>query len=143
MQRGTNESMPPAFCHLNTLTCWGKPKGLRHLEEALQNRLQNAPEGSYTKRLFSDTTLLRDDKLVEEAQELVEATDPQHVAEELADVLYFAMTRAVQAGVGLDDAAAVVLDKRAHKVTPRPGDSKAFRIVAGRALWVTYHNVIF
>jgi phosphoribosyl-ATP pyrophosphohydrolase / phosphoribosyl-AMP cyclohydrolase / histidinol dehydrogenase len=130
-QRGGTDHVI-AFCHLNTLTCWGEPKGLRHLEQALQHRLRHAPPGSYTQRLFSDATLLRD-KLVEEAQELAEATEAEHVAEELADLLYFAMTRAVQAGVSLDDAAAV-LDKRAHKVTRRQGDSKAFRIAAGQAI---------
>jgi phosphoribosyl-ATP pyrophosphohydrolase len=77
-----------AFCHLNTLTCWGEPFGLRHLEGTLKDRLKNSPPGSYTKRLFDDAVLLRD-KLVEEAQELSEADTRQHVAEELADVLYF------------------------------------------------------
>ena len=24
-----------AFCHLNTLSCWGEPRGIRHLEETL------------------------------------------------------------------------------------------------------------
>ena len=102
------------------------------MEETLQDRLKSAPEGSYTKRLFDDSGLLRD-KLVEEAQELSEADTKQHVAEELADVLYFAMTRAVKAGVSLDDAVAE-LDKRARKVTRRKGDSKAFRIAAGEAI---------
>ena len=128
-QRGDDHC---AFCHLNTLTCWGHPRGVRHLEETLQDRLKSAPEGSYTKRLFDDSELLRD-KLVEEAQELSEADTKQHVAEELADVLYFAMTRAVKAGVSLDDAVAE-LDKRARKVTRRKGDSKAFRIAAGEAI---------
>lgn len=121
-----------AFCHLNTLTCWGVPRGLRHLEETLQNRLSSAPEGSYTKRLFDDEELLRN-KLVEEAQELSEADTKQHVAEELADVLYFAMVRAVKAGVSIDDAAAE-LDRRTRKVTRRKGDSKAFRIAAGQEI---------
>jgi phosphoribosyl-ATP pyrophosphohydrolase/phosphoribosyl-AMP cyclohydrolase/histidinol dehydrogenase len=119
-----------AFCHLNTLTCWGPPRGLRHLEQTLQSRLQSAPEGSYTKRLFDDSVLLRD-KLVEEAQELAEAVEKQHVAEELADVLYFAMVRATAAGVSIDDAVAE-LDRRTRKVTRRKGDSKAFRIAAAR-----------
>jgi phosphoribosyl-ATP pyrophosphohydrolase/phosphoribosyl-AMP cyclohydrolase/histidinol dehydrogenase len=79
--------------------------------------------------LFEDQELLRD-KLVEEAQELSEADSKQHVAEELADVLYFAMVRAVKAGVSIDDAV-MELDKRARKVTRRQGDSKAFRIQAG------------
>jgi phosphoribosyl-ATP pyrophosphohydrolase/phosphoribosyl-AMP cyclohydrolase/histidinol dehydrogenase len=122
----------PAFCHLNTLTCWGKTRGLRHLEETLVSRLQTAPEGSYTKRLFDDEALLRE-KLVEEAQELSEADTAQHVAEELADVLYFAMVRAARYGVSLDDAAAE-LDRRSRKVTRRKGDSKEFRIAAGNAI---------
>ena len=121
-----------AFCHLNTLTCWGEPRGLRHLEETLTRRLIDAPPGSYTKRLFEDRQLLRD-KLVEEAQELSEAETREHVAEELADVIYFAMVRAAAAGVSIDDAVAE-LDRRARKVTRRQGDSKAYRIEAGEEI---------
>ena len=128
-QRGDDTA---AFCHLNTLTCWGEPCGLRHLEGTLNERLKLAPEGSYTKRLFDDPILLRD-KLVEEAQELSEATTPKEVAGELADVLYFAMVRAAKAGVTIDDAVAE-LDRRTRKVTRRQGDSKAFRIAAGNAI---------
>lgn len=121
-----------AFCHLNTLTCWGEPFGLRHLEGTLKDRLKNSPPGSYTKRLFDDAVLLRD-KLVEEAQELSEADTRQHVAEELADVLYFAMVKAAKAGVSVDDAVRE-LDRRTRKVTRRQGDSKAFRIKAGNEI---------
>lgn len=128
----SGDNTPPAFCHLNTYTCWGMPRGLRLLEETLQDRLKNAPEGSYTKRLFEDSKLLND-KLVEEAQELSEADDKQHIAEELADLLYFAMVRAAKAGVSIDDAV-VELDKRARKVTRRQGDSKDFRIAAGKEI---------
>mmetsp|Transcript_26082 Transcript_26082/g.71535 ORF Transcript_26082/g.71535 Transcript_26082/m.71535 type:complete len:470 (-) Transcript_26082:129-1538(-) len=125
-QRGDDVA---AFCHLYTLTCWGEPNGLRHLEGTLADRLKNAPEGSYTKRLFDDPELLRD-KLVEEAQELSEAETKEEVAGELADVLYFAMARAAKAGVSIDDAVSV-LDSRTRKVTRRKGDSKAFRIEEG------------
>jgi phosphoribosyl-ATP pyrophosphohydrolase/phosphoribosyl-AMP cyclohydrolase/histidinol dehydrogenase len=128
-QRGDDTA---AFCHLNTLTCWGEPRGLRHLEQTLNERLKSAPEGSYTKRLFEDEDLLRD-KLVEEAQELSEAQEPDDVAGELADVLYFAMVRAAKAGVSIDEAVAE-LDRRTRKVTRRKGDSKGFRIVAGNAI---------
>lgn len=121
-----------AFCHLDKFTCWGHANGVRHLQETLKSRLKDAPAGSYTKRLFDDEELLRD-KLVEEAQELSEANEKQHVAEELADVLYFAMVKAVKAGVTIDDAVAE-LDKRTRKVTRRKGDSKAFRIAAGKAI---------
>ena len=128
-QRGEDAA---AFCHLNTLTCWGEPRGLRHLEATLRERLKSAPEGSYTKRLFEDPELLRN-KLVEEAQELSEANEPDDVAGELADVLYFAMVRATKAGVSIDDAVAE-LDRRTRKVTRRQGDSKAFRISAGETI---------
>lgn len=121
-----------AFCHLNTLSCWGVPLGIRHLEGTLMARVNDAPAGSYTKRLFDDEELLRD-KLVEEAQELSEATEKHHVAEELADVLYFAMVKAAKAGVSIDDAISE-LDKRARKVTRRKGDSKVFRIEAGKEI---------
>lgn len=128
-QKGDDQA---AFCHLNTLTCWGKPRGILHLQETLQDRFKSAPEGSYTKRLFDEPNLLRE-KLVEEAQELSEATEPKHVAEELADVLYFAMVKAVAAGVSFDDAIAE-LDSRSRKVTRRQGDSKAFRSEAANAI---------
>jgi phosphoribosyl-ATP pyrophosphohydrolase/phosphoribosyl-AMP cyclohydrolase/histidinol dehydrogenase len=134
-QRGDDTA---AFCHLNTLTCWGEPRGIRYLEQTLNARLKSAPEGSYTKRLFQDEVLLRD-KLVEEAQELSEAQEPNDVAGELADVLYFAMVRAAKAGVSIDDAVAE-LDRRTRKVTRRKGDSKAFRIAAGEAILNTDSN---
>ena len=121
-----------AFCHLNTLTCWGESRGFRHLEETLVDRVKNAPAGSYTKRLLDDEGLLRD-KLVEEAQELSEANNKEEVAGELADVIYFAMVQAAKYGVSIDDAVSV-LDTRARKVTRRQGDSKAFRIEAGKAI---------
>eukprot|EP00588_Corethron_pennatum_P004507 CAMPEP_0194293078 /NCGR_PEP_ID=MMETSP0169-20130528/47074_1 /TAXON_ID=218684 /ORGANISM="Corethron pennatum, Strain L29A3" /LENGTH=468 /DNA_ID=CAMNT_0039041461 /DNA_START=26 /DNA_END=1432 /DNA_ORIENTATION=- len=126
------EGKEPAFCHLETRNCWGKSLGLNYLESMLVSRKAAAPEGSYTKRLFDDPELLRD-KLVEEAQELAEATEREDVAGELADVLYFAMTKAVAAGVPLSEAIEV-LDKRARKVTRRPGNSKVERIEAGKAI---------
>lgn len=128
-QRGDEKA---AFCPLNTLTSWGNPRGILHLQETLQDRFKSAPEGSYTKRLFDDSDLLRE-KLVEEAQELSEATEKDDVAGELADVLYFAMVRAVAAGVTFDDAIAE-LDRRSRKVTRRKGDSKTFRTDAANAI---------
>jgi len=119
----------PCFCHLNRFTCWGPPNGIRQLEHTMTDRLHTAPEGSYTKRLFEDSELLKN-KLVEEAQELSEASTKEEVAAEFADVLYFAMARATKAGVSIDDAIAE-LDRRTRKVTRRKGDAKAFRIEAG------------
>lgn len=90
-----------------------------------------APAGSYTKRLFDDHELLRN-KLLEEAQELGEATEKDHVAAETADLLYFALVACVKAGVSLSDVEAH-LDRRALKVRRRQGDAKPARIAAAKA----------
>lgn len=42
-------------------------------------------------------------KLVEEAQELAEATHKDHIAAEAADLLYFAMVKCTAAGVTIPD----------------------------------------
>ncbi len=110
------------FCHLGTRTCFGAAEGLSALEATVAARVADAPAGSYTRRLLDDDSLLRA-KLVEEAGELGEAVDAGHVAEEVADVVYFAMVKAAKHGVGLADVAEV-LDRRALKVTRRKGDAK-------------------
>ncbi|KAJ1415740.1 hypothetical protein B484DRAFT_482054 [Ochromonadaceae sp. CCMP2298] len=121
VQNGT----PPAFCHLMSRTCWGPEQGMQKLQSMLQDRKLSAPEGSYTKRLFCDSDLLRK-KLLEEVQELMEAETPDHIAAEAADVTYFMMTRCVAAGVTLSDIEAH-LDKRSLKISRRPGNAKTWR----------------
>ena len=121
----------PAFCHLNTRTCWGEDGGLGGLERVLAQRLVDAPPGSYTKRLFEDPALLKN-KLMEEAMELAEAQDADHVAAEAADLIYFALVRCAKAGVSIADVEAH-LDRRALKVRRRAGDSKQYRVEAARA----------
>jgi phosphoribosyl-ATP pyrophosphohydrolase/phosphoribosyl-AMP cyclohydrolase/histidinol dehydrogenase len=101
------------------------------MQRTLAARLVDAPAGSYTKRLFDDPTLLKH-KLLEEAQELSEATEPDHVAAEAADVIYFAMVACAKAGVSLADVEAH-LDRRALKIRRRAGDSKPARIAAAQA----------
>lgn len=123
---------PPAFCHLNTHSCWGHTSGLTALQETLKARKQLAPVGSYTKRLFDDPTFLRH-KLLEEAQELAEATCHDHVAAEAADLLYFALVRCAVADVSIADIEAH-LDRRTLKVQRRPGHAKAHRIEAAARL---------
>jgi phosphoribosyl-ATP pyrophosphohydrolase len=123
---------PGAFCHLNTRTCWGEDTGVNHLQTVLQDRFRAAPPGSYTKRLFDDPSLLQK-KLLEEVQELVEAEEPDHIAAEAADVTYFMMVRCIAGGVGLADIEKH-LDKRALKVTRRPGNAKEWRSEKAAAL---------
>ncbi|KAI8382383.1 histidinol dehydrogenase-domain-containing protein [Blakeslea trispora] len=110
------------FCHLNTRTCFGADSGITALEKTLKDRKKNAPAGSYTARLFGDAKLLRA-KIMEEAEELCDATDKEEVAWEAADLIYFALTKCVSAGVSLTDIEKN-LNKKARKVTRRPGNAK-------------------
>lgn len=103
-------------------TAWGPSAGFAALEATLAARRQHAPPGSYAARLFGDAALLRA-KLIEEAGELADATTPEHVAEEAADVGFFASLALARAGLSWSDVAAV-LDRRALKVTRRPGEAK-------------------
>ncbi|KAG1467173.1 hypothetical protein G6F56_004560 [Rhizopus delemar] len=110
------------FCHLNTRNCFGHDTGISALEKTLKERKSNAPAGSYTARLFGDAKLLRA-KIMEEAEELCDATDKEEVAWEAADLIYFLMTKCINAGVSLADIEKN-LDKKSRKVTRRPGNAK-------------------
>jgi phosphoribosyl-ATP pyrophosphohydrolase/phosphoribosyl-AMP cyclohydrolase/histidinol dehydrogenase len=110
------------FCHLQTATCFGQYRGLSKLQKTLQSRKQSAPAGSYTARLFNDPKMLNA-KIMEEAAELCEASSKEHIAAEAADVLYFALTKAIAAGVTLEDIERN-LDAKSVKVKRRKGDAK-------------------
>ncbi|KAJ7908282.1 histidinol dehydrogenase-domain-containing protein [Mycena leptocephala] len=110
------------FCHLNRQSCFGETNGLPALENTLRARFESAPEGSYTKRLFSDPQLLRA-KIMEEADELCRAEQKADVAFEAADLFYFALTKCIAAGVGISEIEAS-LDRKARKVTRRAGNAK-------------------
>lgn len=110
------------FCHLPQPSCFGETYGIAKLQDTLKARYESAPEGSYTKRLFSDEKLLRS-KIMEEAEELCDATTKEEVAFEAADLVYFALTRCISKGVAWRDIEAA-LDKKSLKVTRRKGDAK-------------------
>jgi phosphoribosyl-ATP pyrophosphohydrolase/phosphoribosyl-AMP cyclohydrolase/histidinol dehydrogenase len=110
------------FCHLDQSGCFGDLKGISKLEKTLLSRKQSAPAGSYTARLFSDEKLLRA-KIMEEAEELCDAKTAQEVAFEAADLIYFALTKAVGAGVTLAEIEKS-LDAKSFKVKRRTGDAK-------------------
>jgi phosphoribosyl-ATP pyrophosphohydrolase / phosphoribosyl-AMP cyclohydrolase / histidinol dehydrogenase len=110
------------FCHLGTMSCWGPVTGLSRLQRTLQERRQDAPEGSYTARLFNDPKLVNA-KIKEEADELCDATSKEDIASEAADLLYFALARCIAADVSLEDIEAN-LDLKSLKVKRRKGDAK-------------------
>jgi phosphoribosyl-ATP pyrophosphohydrolase len=110
------------FCHTGSRTCFGAAAGIGALDSRLRAAAGvNAP-GSYTARLLGDANLLAS-KLREEADELAAAADPQSIADEAADLLYFTLVRLAGAGVPLE-AVERVLDRRALRVSRRPGDAK-------------------
>lgn len=120
--RFTVDQAGAGFCHQESWTCWGEAGGLPALARLLRQRVDQAPAGSYTRRLLDDPTLLRA-KLMEEAGELAAAGDPAHVAEETADLLYFALVAMSRGSARLDQVEAA-LDRRARKITRRPGEAK-------------------
>ncbi|KAF5092725.1 hypothetical protein D0Z03_002723 [Geotrichum reessii] len=116
------EQKAPGFCHNNTSSCFGTYKGFSSLEQVLLSRLENAPAGSYTKRLFEDEKLLTA-KILEEAEELTDAKSKNEVAWEAADLFYFAMTKVVKEGVSWADVQRN-LDSKSYKISRRKGDAK-------------------
>lgn len=123
------------FCHLqNNFTCFGDNQlnetnesgtGLTKLNKTLKDRFDNAPDGSYTKRLFDDEKLLIA-KMKEELDELIEAgqaNDKSEISWEAADLIYFVMVWCIKNGVDLKDIEKN-LDIKSMKVTRRKGDAK-------------------
>ncbi|GAM83111.1 hypothetical protein ANO11243_010970 [Dothideomycetidae sp. 11243] len=110
------------FCHLSRATCFGEYRGLAKLQKTLESRKRSAPEGSYTARLFNEPKLLHA-KILEEANELCEAQSKKDIAAEAADVMYFALTKCIAAGVSLQDIERD-LDAKNRKVKRRKGDAK-------------------
>jgi phosphoribosyl-ATP pyrophosphohydrolase/phosphoribosyl-AMP cyclohydrolase len=113
------------FCHTGSRDCWGTDRGPGALARRLRERLSSAPPGSYTARLAADPVLLAA-KLREEAAELAAAGTRGEVTHEAADVLYFTLAAMARAGALLEDVCAE-LDRRALRVSRRPGDAKPER----------------
>jgi phosphoribosyl-AMP cyclohydrolase / phosphoribosyl-ATP pyrophosphohydrolase len=118
------------FCHLGRRSCFDDGSGIERLERTLLSRKDRAPAGSYTRKLFDDPELLGS-KLREEADELNKAANADEAAWEAADVIYFAMAKAVAMGSSLA-AIEAELDRRALKVSRRSGAAKsAYRRPSG------------
>lgn len=110
------------FCHIGTRTCFGQARGVAALARRLAEPIATRDPASYTTRLLRDPTLLAS-KLREEADELCEARTTAEITHEAADVIFFTLTRLAAAGVPLE-AVERELDRRALKVSRRPGNAK-------------------
>ena len=89
-------------CHTGSYSCFG-PKQLTHadLYRVIQERLENAPPGSYTARLKDDELLKA--KIMEEAQEVIEAQRREDIVWEAADVLYFLTVLLARNDIGVNE----------------------------------------
>ena len=116
--RASSSASPaPASATSTPAPAGARTQGLGRLARTLAERREQAPHGSYTAKLFADPELLAA-KLREEANELAEARDREHVLWEAADVLYFTLARLAGEGIDLAEVEAH-LDRRALKVTRR------------------------
>lgn len=86
-------------CHLPRYSCFGdRHFTLPVLEEILQARKMQADPGSYTARLLADEALIKA-KILEEAQELVDAPTDRDVVWEAADVVFFTLALLAKRGL--------------------------------------------
>jgi len=97
-------------CHTGSFTCFGDRKfSLYELYEVIQDRIQNPSPKSYTASLTDDKLA---EKILEEAQEVVEAKDRDHIIWEAADVLYFLTVLLAKKGIQIDEVLAELNRRR-------------------------------
>lgn len=101
-------------CHTGTDTCWGETNGsssllfLKELQDFIEKRHEEMPEGSYTTRLFRDGVNKMAQKVGEEALEtVIEATNGtnDHLVYEASDMLYHLMVLLTSKGLRIEDIA--------------------------------------
>ena len=89
-----------AACHKGSYSCFGGRKfSLDQLYEVIRDRFANPVAGSYTATLTHDKVR---EKVMEEAQEVVEAQTRDEIIWEAADVLYFLTVLLAKKDIGID-----------------------------------------
>ena len=101
-------------CHKGTDTCWGEKNEdnpllfLTELQDFINKRKQEMPEGSYTTKLFKDGVNKIAQKVGEEALEtVIEATNGTdgHLVYEASDLLYHLIVLLTHKGLRIEDVA--------------------------------------
>ena len=99
-------------CHKGTDTCWGESNHnysinfLSELQDFIEKRYQEMPEGSYTTRLFRDGVNKMAQKVGEEALEtVIEAVNGpnEHLVYEASDLLYHLIVLLTSKGIRIED----------------------------------------
>ncbi|UKK49559.1 bifunctional phosphoribosyl-AMP cyclohydrolase/phosphoribosyl-ATP diphosphatase HisIE [Prevotella sp. E9-3] len=101
-------------CHTGTDTCWGEDNNdnniafLSELQDFIEKRHEQMPEGSYTTKLFKDGVNKMAQKVGEEALEtVIEATNgtKEHLVYEASDMLYHLIVLLTSKGLRIEDLA--------------------------------------
>jgi phosphoribosyl-ATP pyrophosphohydrolase/phosphoribosyl-AMP cyclohydrolase len=100
-------------CHKGTDTCWGETNEqnpllfLTELQDFINRRHEEMPEGSYTTKLFKDGVNRMAQKVGEEALEtVIEATSGgDHLTYEASDLLYHLIVLLAEKGLNIEDVA--------------------------------------
>lgn len=90
-------------CHFDRYSCFAsqkRPFDLNRLTELLSKRKEQLPEKSFTTQLFKSAEF-RAEKILEEADELIEAQSFEDVRWEAADLIFFALVDALAKGVDI------------------------------------------
>ena len=102
-------------CHKGTDTCWGETNEqnpllfLTELQDFINRRHEEMPEGSYTTKLFKDGVNRMAQKVGEEALEtVIEATNgsDEKLVHEASDMLYHLIVLLTSKGMRIEDVAA-------------------------------------
>ena len=92
-------------CHFDRYSCFAsqtKNYSLDYLDEVFEARMNSVEGQSFTQKLFVSEAL-QIEKLKEECDELIEATDHNHVRWEAADLLFFTLVMAKSKGVSIQE----------------------------------------
>ncbi len=101
-------------CHKGTDTCWAEENRendlmfLTELQDFIEKRHEEMPEGSYTTKLFKDGVNKMAQKVGEEALEtVIEATNgtKEHLVYEASDMLYHLIVLLTSKGLRIEDLA--------------------------------------
>ncbi len=101
-------------CHTGTDTCWGEENVpspllfLTELQDFINRRKEEMPEGSYTTKLFKEGINKIAQKVGEEALEtVIEATNGNndHLVYEASDLLYHLLVMLTEKGLRIEDVA--------------------------------------
>jgi len=102
-------------CHTGTDTCWGETNEMQpvafltELQDFIDKRREEMPEGSYTTKLFRDGVNKMAQKLGEEALEtVIEATNGKNdkLVYEASDMIYHLLVLLSSKGLRIEDVAA-------------------------------------